>query len=84
MMCIIKDAYNNGLYIEWYQGGSDVYRYSLTQSVFTIMRKETSTEYKPVASYNVESVAIYVPDNWLRIKCKGLCFDYIATEDDEE
>ena len=83
MMCIIKDAYNNGLYIEWYQGGSDGYRYSLIQSVFRIMRKETCTEYKPVASYNVKLVTVYVSDKMLRIVCEGICFDYIATEDDE-
>lgn len=81
---IIKAAYENGLYIEWYQKG-DYLRYSLTQSVFAVKRKVSATEYQTVVSWNVTGIEAKADDFTLAIRTRdGMSILFHALEGDDE
>lgn len=68
MIGIIKDAFHNGLHIEWYHNSDDYYRYSLEQCTFTIMKKVSATEYQRVISYNILDVEAKADNSTLALR----------------
>ena len=81
---IIKAAYENGLHIEWYQKG-DYYRYALSQSTFTILRRESNYGYQKVVTWNVTEVEAKADNFTLAIRTTdGMSILFHALEGDDE
>lgn len=79
----IERAYNQGLYVEWFHGKTDVFKYSLTQWVFGI-HSVVGMECKRICSFNVKSVTVSGCDSTLVIKTdEGIEFRFDAMELEE-
>lgn len=71
----IKEAYENDLYIEFYHGDTDYYRYSASKITFNIMRKKDYT-YEKIASYNIDKLLTSLDDNLVIYTHCGKVFEF--------
>lgn len=78
----IVEAYRNHLYVEWEHNG-DWLHYSIQPSMFSILRKESCTEYKKIVGYNIKDVLTNVEGDFLKIVTMDNMIFMFMAEDEE-